>query len=274
MMNMLHLYRIVFAAVLFLCTACGKNLIDYGDVTPVTDSDAIVKINYASQYGDDRAIFVKFNDTRVTPLILGRQPYPGGGWNTRGDSRADFLVAKPGVMNMQICLPFRNDNGLDSLVLYQQEFTLEKGKRYTIHVADTAEFTRSIIAEENFLMPDSGYARYRFINLMPDVEAIDLYYGAYSTTAAGQTTIADSLVASNIGYMQLSEEFTLNRSANRTWKIRKAGAPVTNASVLAWYSSTNTTLNQRVYTVYAMGYEKYFGTGDIRRPFVSFYHVR
>ncbi|ACU06320.1 DUF4397 domain-containing protein [Pedobacter heparinus] len=257
---------IIFCSLLFL-SSCQKTVGDYGDVRKFGDEQPLIKINYASPYKDDRMVIVKFNGRRVTSQIQNRTPFPGGGYNTRGDVRADYLTVDPGQVKVTVAMPFKKDNGLDSLELYNTTINIESGKKYVIHIADTAKFTKSVLTEENFLKPDSGYAVYRFINLMPNVPAVDLYYGQSATDNA-----ADKLVAGNIGYLQISNYITLNRYAGRTWKIRPAGAAVTTATVLANYTSASSLLNQRTYTVYAHGYAGMSSATE--KPYVSFFHIR
>lgn len=264
----MRLFLIIsFCVSLFAIAACDRNEINYGDTEYVSATDAVVKLNYASLYPDNRYVFIKFNGKRVTPLIRGRQPFPGGGYNTYGDVRADFLSIKPGDVKVDVVLPHSKDDGLDSLTLYSTNVRLEAGKRYTIHIADTGKLTRSVMTEEDFSMPDSGYARYRFINLMPNVPEVDLYYGQNATTVT-----ADKLVASGIKYLESSDYITLNRASGRTWKIRPAGAAVSNATVLASYTSASTLLNQRTYTIYALGYNGVKVAPTM--PYVSFFHIR
>ncbi|TCC86512.1 DUF4397 domain-containing protein [Pedobacter hiemivivus] len=257
---------IVLCVALFF-SGCTKNVLDYGEVEKITDEQPLIKVNYASSYLDDRFVVIRFNGKRVSPRIQGRTPFPGGGYNTRGDVRADYLTIDVGQVELRVALPFKKDNGLDSLELYKTTLNIERGKRYVAHITDTAAFTKTVLTEENFLKPDSGYATYRFINLMPNVPAIDLYYGISATVHT-----ADRLVAGNIKYLEISNYFILNRYSARTWKIRPAGAALTTATVLASYSNVGSLLNQRTYTVYAMGYSGF--TAGTRRPFVSFFHIR
>jgi acyl carrier protein len=252
---------------LLLFSSCEKTVGDYGDVRKFDESQPLIKINYASPYKDDRLVIVKFNGRRVTSLIQNRTPFPGGGYNTRGDVRADYLTVDPGQVKVTIALPFKKDTGLDSLELYNTTMTIESGKKYVIHFADTAANTKSVLTEENFMKPDSGYAAYRFINLMPNAPAVDLYYG---TSATDHT--ADRLVAGNVGYLTTSNYFTLNRYAARTWKVRAAGAALTTATILASYTSASTLLNQRTYMIYAHGYAGL--TTATEKPYVSFFHIR
>eukprot|EP01133_Synstelium_polycarpum_P004657 gene4657-5442_t len=254
--------------ILFLfAAACKKNVINYGDIQKVTDDQPLIKLNYASLYANNRQVVLKFNGKRVTSLIYGRTPFPGGGYNTYGDVRADYLTIDPGTIRLSVALPYKVDIGLDSLELYSTNLNIESGKKYVAHITDTAQFVKTVLTEENFLKPDSGYATYRFINLMPNVPSIDLYYGQSATSV-----VADKLVAANINYLKISNYFTLNRASARTWKIRAAGAPVTNETVIANYTSASTLLNQRTYTIYALGYNGI--TTVPRKPYLSFFHIR
>jgi hypothetical protein len=257
----------LICSVLLLITGCEKNLLDYGDIVKVAPEQPLIKLNYASLYADNRQVIVKFNGKRVTSLMYGRTPFPGGGYNTYGDVRADYLTIDPGNVKLTVALPHKVDIGLDSLELYSTNINIERGKRYVAHITDTAAFVKTVLTEESFSKPDSGYATYRFINLMPNVPSIDLYYGQSATSV-----IADKLVAANISYLKISDYFTLNRASARTWKIRPAGAAVTNATVIANYTSASTLLNQRTYTIYALGYNGI--TTVPRKPYLSFFHIR
>lgn len=252
---------------LFTLFGCKEGIQDFGDLDFTTANDAIVKINMASVYPDDRYMYVRFNGNRVTPLIRAREPYPGGGYNTRGDSRPDFLKILAGKVNIKVCLPYRIDNGLDSIVLNEQDVVLERGKQYSVHITDTSANTKMFVSEESLARPDSSLAMYRFVNLMPNVEALDLYYGAAANSAA-----QDSLIAKNIKYGEVSQYFTIRRATTRTWKVRRAGDPVADTNVLALYTNASSTLNSRSYTAYALGYSGF--TSTIMKPYISFYLVR
>ncbi|MEI5985523.1 DUF4397 domain-containing protein [Sphingobacterium sp. PU5-4] len=252
---------------------CNKDKIqDFGAVEFMDESNSIVKINMASAYPDDRYMIVKFNDVRVTPKIRGREPYPGGGYNTRGPSSSEFLMVKGGDVEVKVVLPKTKDDGTDSVLLYKTTLNIKANSRYTFHVTDTGANTKVIPTEETFALPDSSYASYRFVNLIPNVPAVDLYYGFYSTSATAQKPDQDSLVLSNIKYGEISPTFVLNRAITRTWKVRPAGAAVTNATVLAFYANAGSTLNQRQYTAYAMGWAG--KTDAIMKPYISFMLVR
>ena len=257
---------VILSVLIISIVSCDRNEINYGETEYVSATDAVVKLNYASLYPDNRYVFIKFNGKRVTPLIRGREPYPGGGLNTYGDLRADFLSIKPGDIKVEVALPHKKDDGLDSIILYSTNVRLAPGKSYTVHFADTGILTKSVLTEESFAMPDSGYARYRFINLMPNVPEIDLYYGQSATVHN-----ADKKIASNIKYLESSDYITLNRAAGRTWKIRPAGAAA-NTTAITTYTSANATLNQRNYTIFALGYNGVKVAPTM--PYLSFFFIR
>lgn len=263
---------IIYAFILFavVCiTSCKKNVINHGAVELIDDTKALLKFNYASQYSNNRSVYIKINDQRISNLITGRTPFPGGGYNTGGASTPDFLGVTAGNLKISIGLPHKPDNGTDSLILFSTNINVAGGKRYSVHITDTAATTKTVLTEENFAMPDTATARYRFINLMPNVPAIDLWFGSTAPTAADQST--DSLVVSNAAYLTITPEFKMRAGVSRYWKIRAAGAAKTAATVLASYTSTSSVANRRVYTAFASGYSGKTGT---QKPYISFYLIR
>lgn len=232
----MKIFSNLFVAVLALATlsGCTKNVLDYGEVEKLNGDQALLKVNYASYYYNNRAIAIKINDKRVSSVITARTPFPGGGYNTGGSSTADFLAVTPGNLKISIVLPKKKDDGTDSLVLYSTSFEILPGRNYVAHITDTAATTKSVLTEESFVRPDTAYCRYKFINLMPNVPAVDLYYG---TSATDNTK--DSLLAGNVSYLNTTDEIRLRAAQSKTWKIRPAGAAITTATVLANYTSVN-----------------------------------
>ncbi|WP_240755237.1 DUF4397 domain-containing protein [Pedobacter sp. SYP-B3415] len=192
-------------------------------------------------------------------MLTARYPYPGGGYNTLGDSRADYLRATPGKQEVSISIPKRGTL-TDSVVLYKTEITTEPGKAYTLHLTDTAANTKSFLTQDDHSIPDSGFVRFRFVNLMPNVPAVDLYYGGV-------------LVVGNISYLSASDYFLrpILTTAAVAWTIRPTGSAPTSTA-LATYTSANTFLNRRSYTVFATGYSG--RTDAVRRPYVSFFLIK
>ncbi|MEO6524826.1 MAG: DUF4397 domain-containing protein [Mucilaginibacter sp.] len=249
---------------------CVKNRLNYGDIEKFDGaSQSLLKINYASQYANNRLVYFKINDQRISYLVTGRTPFPGGGYNTGGGSTADFMQVNSGDVKFSVALPHKIDNGTDSLELFTTNVQLSAGKSYVLHVTDTAATEKAILTEETFARPDSLSARFHFINLMPNVPAIDLYYGATLATAVDQST--DSLIVGNVAYLQSSPDFLMKSGVIKNWKIRPAGAAKTAATVLAVYTSTSVPLDRRTYAAYSSGYS---GKTNTQKPYISFTLIR
>ncbi|MCH5717204.1 hypothetical protein [Niabella hibiscisoli] len=99
------------------------------------------------------------------------------------------------------------------------------------------------------------------MNLMPNVPAIDLYFGP-------------TLLAPNIAYLASSPEFSIDTSqTNKVWTVRAAGSG-TAGTAIATYDGVNTLNTGRKYTGFAMGYNGLAGTTEPRRPFISFFYTK
>lgn len=270
-MKLKYIIPSALIAMTLFVMGCEKNVLDYGEVEKLGADQALLKINYVSQYKSNPTVVLKLNDIRISSIITSRTPFPGGGYNTGGGSQPDFLVVNPGAVKLTVAVPFKKDTGKDSLVLYNTTLQIAAGGRYVAHVTDTATNTKTFVTEENFVRPDSGFCAYRFTNLMPDVPAVDLYYGTSATVHT-----ADTLLAGNVTYLSMSPQFKVRFGQAKTWKIRRAGAALTTATILANYTSTNTFTNSRVYNIMASGYGVYptTPTTETRRPFVSFFLIR
>jgi hypothetical protein len=266
----------IISACILLAVACvigcKKNIINYGSVELQDDTKALLKFNYASQYANNRSVYLKINDQRVSNLITGRTPFPGGGYNTGGSSTTDFLQVTPGTIKISVGLPRKVDNGTDSIILYSTTIDIAAAKNYVVHITDTAATTKTVLTEEVFTKPDSLVSRFHFINLMPNVPAIDLYYGATAANATDQST--DSLLVSNIAYLQNSADFTIKMSgANKIFKIRPAGAAKTAATLLATYTTTSVPNSRRSFTAFASGYSGKVSPST-QRPYISIFLIR
>jgi hypothetical protein len=236
-----------------IITGCDKNEINYGETVTVTSEDALLKFNFVSVYAANPSVQLKVNGVRVSSLITARTPFPGGGFNTGGGSTPDYLTVKPGSTEISVAIPKKNTQ-TDSIVLFKNTIQLDAGNNYTTHITDTGANTRNILITDDFSRPDSGKARYRFINLMPNV-AVDIYFG---TTA----------VVTNLAYGSSTSVMTIqNPTVATAWNVREAGTGATGP-VLATYTSASTYLNQRVYTGFAMGYKGL--TDAVRKPYISF----
>jgi hypothetical protein len=140
------------------------------------------------------------------------------------------------------------------VVLFNTTFNVEANKYYTAHITDTGANTKILLLTDDISFPEPGTSRYKFVHLMPNVGAVDLYHGA-------------TLVASNVPYLG-STVFTRPLSgAAADWTIREAGTGSAGVA-FSTYSSSNTILAQRAYTVFAVGYKGL--TDAVKKPYVSF----
>ncbi len=245
-------------AAVTLAFGCKKQVAEPIAVYAIPDgSKAGLKVNYASVYRANPNVQIKVNSERVSNLLTARTPFPGGGYNTNGDNRPDYLVVTPGPATVGVSIPKAGSNA-DSVAIANAAVTLQAGKFYTLHTADTAANLKTVLVEDDATNAAAGFSKYRFINLMPDAPAIDLYFGS-------------TRVVSNIAYLATSPAFTLQSLATaEPWTVRLAGADPSSTAI-ATYSSANTTLSTRSYTIFAMGYRSITSTSDARRPFVSFF---
>ncbi len=242
---------ICFSVLLF--AGCKKELQLLAPTTTVSSDQAKLKINYNSAYTVSNPVQLKLNNNRVSNLITSRTPFPGGGFNTGGGSGGDYLAVRPGLTSMLVSIPKFNTT-VDSVVLYSTNLTLEANKTYTAHITDTGANTKVVLLEDNLTNHDT-MSRYKFVNLMPNVPFIDLYFGT-------------QLVAANIPYLGASNTFDLPlTNPQPAWAIREAGAAPTSTA-LATYASGNTNLRGRVYTAFAVGYKGQ--TTVQRKPYISF----
>ncbi len=250
------LVSIITTGILF---ACQKNVLRQSPFDGV-EGKALVKFNYSSPYfyltaANNRAVWIKINGNIVSSPITYSTPYPGGGYNTGGNSFADYLSAKPGTNSISLVIPFKNTSK-DSIVLYTAQVDLKANEYQTIHITDTAEKTTHVISYDNYNKPDSGSVLYRFINLIPNAGALDLYYGP-------------NKLVSGLEYKQISDTFSMPAGIVQAagWIIKKKD----NAAVLGsayTASAAGTVANQRVFTVYARGYDG-LPVADLRSPRVS-----
>jgi hypothetical protein len=250
---------IIYLVTVFLFSGCEKEGIKYSDYELVDPTESFIKVNYNVAFKNNPFVQLKINGTRVSGTnIQTRYPFPGGGFNTLGGSTGDYLPLKPGSNQISVTIP-KKGTSIDSVDIYTTTIQTESGKRYSLHLADSLT-RKHVLVDEDVSLPDSGSARYRFVNLMPNVPAIDLYNGTVK-------------VVSNIPFMGISEKFTLGGGTpvSNSWTIRAAGAAPTSTAI-ATYSSNSTILNQRVYTVFATGYTGV--TDAARKPYVALYYVR
>ena len=247
-------------AMIVSVAACTKNELEITGGTVVGDANAQAKIFFVSAYRANPAYQININDVRVSNLLGGGTaaptPFPGGGFNTGGSSTGDYIDISSGSLKVSFVIPKYKTN-TDSVTLASSNVAFEAGKKYSLYVTDTAASTSFVMVEDSLVRTDSGFAKYKFVNLVPDGGAVDLYVGTVK-------------VASNIAYKGVSPSFTLPTSnTSATWSIRATGTTTTIGGT--GYAGTvgNTIGNQRVYTVIARGYRSITTTSDPRYAKIS-----
>jgi hypothetical protein len=252
-----------FIALIIIIAGCEKKSERVVDFAPPASSQAFLKVNYASAYRNNPSVQLKINDVRVSNPFTYAYPFPGGGLNTGGSSEDNYFAVEPGAVKISISIPKVGSN-TDSVAIFSATPNLEAQKYYTFHVADTGANTQGILMNESFTVPSDDASRYRFVNLMPNLPALDLYFGT-------------SLVAANIPYKGASGYFNLLRSTPQSqWAIRPAGAS-SSSTPITTYTVAPTTYSvpyQRAMTVFARGYSTITSTSDPRRGQISLYYIR
>ncbi len=239
---------------LIIFMGCEKHIDYLAKRDFLNDDNARLKINYMSLYALNPSVQLSLNGERVSGLILGRTPFPGGGYNTNGSNYADYLSVMPGTNTLKISIPKKSTN-VDSVVLFTTTLSVEGTKAYTAHVADTLTNTKVKLVEDSMGVAPVNLSKYRFLNLMPNVPSIDLYYGT-------------TKVASAIPYLGYSPYFYVDVPVTAlAWTIREAGTLPTSTA-LATYTSANVHISTRVYSIFAVGYKGSAAANT--KPYVSF----
>ena len=233
----------------------------------ITATTGLLKINLASAYTANYATLVlKVNGKVVGTALQQRTPYPGGGYNTLGSNYAMYLNVPQGSDTVTMSLP-KVGTVTDSIVLYSTIISISDNSAYTLHICDTlvnssTNNTKSLLIKNPVNLIDTGFCRFRFVHMIPNLPAVDLYLNGV-------------LIKSNISYLQPTDTFRVatgvnapgyNSANTTTWAIRPAGAASTTTAD-ASYASSNGLQSQKTMTIYTMGYNA--GT-SARLPYICF----
>lgn len=262
-------YCIPVAAIILMYACSKKDGITNQpyDAYGISGTQGQLKINLAFAYTVDYStMLIKVNGKTVSNGLQTRQPFPGGGYNTRGSNFALYLSVPQGANTVSVVLP-KVGTETDSVVLYNGSVTIPDNNPYTLHLSDTAGNPRSgkvdqVLVKNIINTLDTGFCRFKFVNLIPNLPAVDLYLNGV-------------LIKSNIPYLNATDTFSVRTGVNQpgwtsaittTWAVRPAGAlPTSTATAL--YASSNGLQSQKVMTIFSMGYNTATGT---RLPFVAF----
>ena len=231
---------------------CKKNTYSTTERTG-PDGKALIKFGLFSMYPASTNLTIYQNDKKLTAAVPSPYGYPGGGFNTGGNSYADYMAIDPGSVKFDVATVYPNINYIQSKV-YNTTYQLAANQKYTMLLTDTAASTTSILLEDNFPATiDSGFAFFRITNLIPNSGSLDFYKN-------------DSLIAGNIAYKASSDLIKLPASLADSFAIRPAGSARGSAlSATAYYRLASNT-NKRIYTMVSRGY---IGSTTPRNPTIS-----
>lgn len=229
------LLAVIFAGGTLLL-ACKKNeTLTLTTRTEVTNA-ALLKIGYFTPTVGNPAAQLKINGDRVSPNLFYNTPFPGGGLNTAGLNHSDYLGFPPGKLNFGFSIP-KSGTSEDSVKLL--DITQElSAKRYTLFVTDSFPNMTSVLVEDDVASPtDSGKVRIKFVNLIPDAGAVDLYREGVK-------------IASDIPYKGVTE-YTDIFAGNFFYFLKLAG---TNTTINVAAGNRINPVAGRVYTFFCRGW--------------------
>lgn len=233
-------------------SACKKNTYTETERTS-PDGKALIKFGLFSMYTVSTPLTIYRNDIKLSAAIASPYGYPGGGFNTGGNSYADYLGIDPGSIKFDIASVYPNTNYVQRQI-FDTTYSLAADKKYTILVADTLASTTSVLLEDNFPVNlDSGYAFFRITNLIPNSGSLDFYKN-------------DSLIARNVAYKATTDLIRLPASLADSFAIRPAGSPGGPASAATVFYRLATNTNKRIYTMVSRGY---LSASTPRNPTIS-----
>ena len=256
---------LLIATSLLSLVACKKiKLAQKEETNPA--GTAYVKIGYFSQYtaANNVGVQLKFDNNRVSTLFTSPTPYPGGGFNTGGNSFADYLSVAPGARNMILSVPNANTAN-DSVMRFNGTVNLTANVRQTVMLTDTGSNTQATVIQDDITPPETpgNFARAKFFNGMPG-STLDLYIRS-------STGIMNA--ATNVAYKGVSSYFDFSAGvSNDTLDVVPTGTTYTSSTTpLARYVWTQSNIViGRVYTILSAGYPSISYTGtDNRRARVS-----
>lgn len=248
--------NIILIALIATCLvgfmSCRKNTFAKTDRT-YPEGKALVKFGLFSMYPTSTSLTIYQNDIKLSSAIASPYGYPGGGYNTGGNTYADYLAINPGNIKFDFAVVYPNINYIQGIV-HNTTYDLAANSRYTILVADTAASTTSVLLKDDFPTDiDSGYAWFRISNLIPNSGSLDFYKN-------------DSLIASNLAYKASSALIKLPASLADSFAIRPAGTPGGYAKNATAYYRLATNTNKRIFTMVSRGY---IGAATPRNPTIS-----
>ncbi len=249
-------HALIIISVIAFLFGCNKNKVVTELDTTSVSGNTNLKIVHTSAYAVNTPVQLKVNDIRISSNISYCTPFPGGGLNTGGSNMPWYLSLNAGTSKISMSFPKAGTN-TDSIPLFSGNLAdLLANTYYTTYIVDTGSNTKQYKINENTILPAEGTSRFKFIHLMPNLPAVDLYWGSIK-------------VADNIAYGAMSKDFVLNRSDTAHWFLRVAGASPLSTPITIYPAGNlapQTVPNRRLFTVFSRGY---LGSTGNRLPNIS-----
>ncbi|MBN9298307.1 MAG: DUF4397 domain-containing protein [Filimonas sp.] len=167
------LLGLAVVSVSILAYSCKKNEFrtnEYLDATGL----AQIKVVCFSPDSANPSVQIYINDERVSNNVaITNQPFPGGGYNTGGDTYNGYLAIAPGNAKFR----FVQATSYSSIItkdLFTTSVNLEPSAKQLVFLADTGVNRQLYAVKCETDRPDSGYAKIQFVNNMANTANIPI----------------------------------------------------------------------------------------------------
>lgn len=246
-----------------LLAACEKNTLNLQDIKDPSNG-SYFKLGWFSPGLTSQGIQLKVNGERqsnqlgygtgFTSTTTYAMPFPGGGLNTGGNNKNDYLSVDTGTLQITLSVP-KKGTSEDSIVVLNTAMPVSKGKYYTLIVTDSFPAAQSYVLNDDVEYADSGFIKLNFTNAIANNTA-GVDFLVTNTSGTDQVLATNVQFKGSTGFLT----FPLVVGTN-TFKIRKTGT----TTILGTYA-TSSVANKRCFTVVARGYE---GITGVRVPTLS-----
>lgn len=159
---------------LSILAACNKDALILSPTDSSSDG-ANLRVHYYSPAPNGNYI-LKMDTAKIGGTFFYSQVGPTDG--------ASYFSVKPGTGTAKFVIP-QVGTKVDSIVVNTFNYTLEKGKYYSLFVIDTAIKTKALFLNDNLALPAFGKAKVRFVNTMYNVPAMDIKLTDGTALASG-----------------------------------------------------------------------------------------
>lgn len=254
----------LFALLILIFFSCKKNEFrrdEYADATGKAQIKVVCFIpDSTSPVGQ-----IYINGERVSKNVnLFNEPYPGGGYNTGGDSYNGYLAVDPGNAVFKF-VSATSYNSIITKELFTATATLEANVKQLVFVTDTGVKRNAFVVKSQTDRPDSGFVKMQFVNCMPNTAAVPV---SFFFNVNGK----DSLVAHNVKYKEVVDFKTLPLYASPVLKMypsdsvwigksvvnpEKDSVKVSPTALIGAAYTFSGMANRKVYTCTSRGFYKF-----------------